>query len=155
MADAPDHAEIRVIPPVIFAAFLAAGLEAAHFLPGHLLPRAAATACGGALILASALVVQSALRAMRRARTTVHPHGRATALVRDGAFRVSRNPLYLGLLLLFAGLSFLANSPWMLALAAPLLAALRLIAIGPEERYLEARFGPAYRAYRAEVRRWL
>lgn len=150
-----DRANIRILPPLVLAGALVIGALAAWGLPGRLLAPRAANAVGALLILASLLIGMSALRAMRRARTSVDPRRPTTALVREGAFRLSRNPLYLGMLLLYAGVAFLVNSPWMLVLTAPLMAALWLAAIGPEERYLAAKFGEDYRAYRAEVRRWI
>lgn len=70
-------------------------------------------------------------------------------------FRLTRNPIYLSMMLLYVGLSLLVNSPWTLLLAIPTGSALCLAAIKPEERYLEAKFGDAYRHYRAAVPRWI
>jgi len=152
---APDKAGVKVLPPLILAAALLAGAAAAWLLPGRTLSRPAADAVGVLFILASLGIAQSALRAMRRLRTHVDPRKPTIALVREGAFRFSRNPLYLGMLLLYAGVAFLVNSPWMLVVTAPLMAALWLAAIEPEERYLAAKFGDEYRAYCGQVRRWL
>ena len=94
--------------------------------------------------------------AFRRSRTTVNPlhPEQATALVTRGVYRLSRNPMYAGmLLLLLAWATRLSNTA---ALAGPLLFALYItrFQIIPEERALTALFGEKYAAYRAKVRRW-
>jgi protein-S-isoprenylcysteine O-methyltransferase Ste14 len=91
----------------------------------------------------------------RRHRTGLLP-GRAThAMIEEGPYRLSRNPLYVGLLALYLGLALLAPTFWGLVL---LPAAVLLVdwgAIRPEERFLRARFGAAYDDYAGRVRRWL
>ena len=77
-----------------------------------------------------------------------------TALVDSGVFRFTRNPVYLSMVLLVIGVGLILNSSWSLLLAVPTGSALCLTAIRPEERYLEAKFGETYRAYRSEVPRW-
>ena len=72
----------------------------------------------------------------------------------SGVFRLTRNPVYLSMVLLVIGVGLLLNSLWSLLLAVPTGSALCLTAIRPEERYLEAKFGETYRAYRSEVPRW-
>lgn len=151
----PDTADIRILPPLILAITFLAGGVAARFLPGRILPTPAAIIAGVALVSAGLAIGLWGVRAMRRARTAVDPRKPTTAIVREGPFRFSRNPLYLSMLFLYAGVAFLANSPWMLLFTAPLMGALWLAAIRPEERYLEAKFGDEYRTYRARVRRWL
>ncbi len=89
-----------------------------------------------------------------RADTTVLPHKRVDRLVTEGAFRFRRNPIYMGEVLLFLGLAQATGNVWM-AIMAPLFAiAILVLAILPEERHLEARFGEAYLAYKARTRRW-
>jgi len=92
-----------------------------------------------------------------RARTTVNPtRPEATStLVATGAFRVTRNPMYLGLFLVLAGwAAHLANFA---ALAGPLLFAVYItrFQILPEERVLANKFGPDFEAYRLRTRRWI
>jgi protein-S-isoprenylcysteine O-methyltransferase Ste14 len=91
---------------------------------------------------------------LHRAETTVLPHRRVDRLVTEGAFRFRRNPIYMGEALVFLGLAQITGNIWM-AIMAPLFAILILVlAILPEERHLEARFGEAYLAYKARTRRW-
>ena len=89
-----------------------------------------------------------------RANTTVLPHRRVERLVTHGAFRFRRNPIYMGEVLVFLGLAQATGNIWM-AIMAPLFAlGVFALAILPEERHLEARFGDAYVDYKAGTRRW-
>lgn len=92
---------------------------------------------------------------MKRAGTDPRPSRPSTAIVTSGPFRFMRNPMYVGTTSLYAGVSLLANAVWPLVLLVPLLLVLRWGVVSREERYLEAKFGDSYRAYRAQVRRWL
>jgi protein-S-isoprenylcysteine O-methyltransferase Ste14 len=86
--------------------------------------------------------------------TTVQPTRRAARLVTEGAFRFRRNPIYMGEVLLLLGLAELSHNVW-LAVLAPLFAiAIQALAILPEERHLEARFGQDYLDYKERTRRW-
>jgi len=88
-------------------------------------------------------------------RTSILPGGSTTVLLQAGPFRLSRNPLYLGLVALDVGLSLLVPSFWALVLVPVGVAALFWGAIRPEERYLSAKIGVDYEDYCARVRRWL
>lgn len=92
---------------------------------------------------------------MVRAGTNVNPAKPATALVTTGPFRLSRNPLYVSLTLLYVGIALLFNAvmPWLLLPG--VLWVVQYGVIKREEAYLEGRFGQAYLDYAAKVRRWL
>ncbi len=77
------------------------------------------------------------------------------AIVSDGPFRRSRNPMYLSLVLMLAGIAGLLASIWFLAATPLLVLLLNRLAISPEEVYLTAKFGQPYTAYKARVRRWI
>jgi protein-S-isoprenylcysteine O-methyltransferase Ste14 len=79
----------------------------------------------------------------------------ATALVTAGPYRFTRNPVYIGFVLVYFGLSIVLTSVWVLLLLAPVLVILQRGVVKPEEAYLERKFGDAYRAYEARVPRWL
>jgi protein-S-isoprenylcysteine O-methyltransferase Ste14 len=91
----------------------------------------------------------------RRAATTILPHRGSTALVTDGPFEKSRNPIYVGYVALTLGVGLAFGNPWAIGLAAVVGVGLQKLAIEPEERHLAARFGADYAAYRARVPRWL
>src|SRR5262249_44808441 len=78
-----------------------------------------------------------------------------TALVVDGIYGRTRNPLYLGGTLVYLGLSVAAGSLWSIVLMVPLLWVINVGVIAREERYLERKFGDVYRAYKRRVRRWV
>ena len=97
----------------------------------------------------------AAERQFVRAGTPVRPFTEPVALVSDGMFRLSRNPMYLGLILVLTGAALLLSSPLAL-LAAPAYGWwVQRRFIAREERLLEERFGDAYRAYCLRVRRWV
>ena len=77
------------------------------------------------------------------------------ALVTTGIHGWSRNPIYLGMFLVYGGIGIVVRSPWILILALPLAITMRYGVVAREEAYLERRFGGAYRDYKARVRRWL
>jgi protein-S-isoprenylcysteine O-methyltransferase Ste14 len=97
----------------------------------------------------------AALGRFRRAGTPVCTNRPTTALVTVGIYRRTRNPMYVALTLLYAGIALAADSFWALALLAPLLLLMRYGVIAREERYLAREFGARYLEYRAAVRRWL
>lgn len=110
---------------------------------------------GGLLVLAGVGLMLAAVAQMRRARTTVNPRGQPAALVTGGVFRLSRNPIYLGDVLVLLGVTlWLATPPGLLVVAGmvPLLTRRFIL---PEERRLAARFGAAFTGWCGRVRRWL
>ncbi|SRR6266851_3802901 len=156
---APDVAGVIALPPLIFLAFLAAAtvLEAVVPLPvlaAHALARYLA---GAALALAACgfVMIGMGTRRFLAAGTNIPPSLPTTALVVEGIYERTRNPLYLGTTLVYLGLSVAAGSLWAIVLVVPLLWVITVGVIAREERYLERKFGDAYRAYKARVRRWV
>jgi protein-S-isoprenylcysteine O-methyltransferase Ste14 len=153
MADAPSY---RIWPPVALGVPLVAGFVLTASVGDPVaLPPAASRVVALVLIVVFALWNGWALWLMGRHRTALLPGGSTTTILDRGPFRVSRNPLYLGLIALTAGLALLWPSFWGLVLIPVGIAALWWGAIAPEERYLAEEFGDEYTAYRARVRRWL
>ena len=91
----------------------------------------------------------------RRLGTPPEPWKPTTALATGGLYRLSRNPIYVGFAVTYLGFAVAMDSPVALALLIPCLIVVDRFVIAREERYLEGRFGDAFRAYRNEVRRWL
>jgi len=150
-----DKANVIAPPPLIAAVALAVGYLGQRLDPRPMLPEAIAPWLGIGLLLVSLVIATSALGELHKARTPFDPRKATTAIVRTGAFRFSRNPLYVSLALVYLGVAALCNSLWMGLLFLPVLGILRFGVIGREERYLERKFGDEYRRYRAGVRRWL
>ena len=96
-----------------------------------------------------------AMLTFRRARTAILPSNPASTIVTNGPYRISRNPMYVGLTLVYIGLSLLTRMAWPLVLLPIVLAALYVFVIRREERYLRAAFGEEYRMYQQRVRRWI
>ena len=120
---------------------------AAHPFPRYL--------AGAALAAAGFVMIVMGARRFQAAGTNVPPNLPTTALVVDGIYRRTRNPLYLGATLVYLGLGVGAGSLWAIGLVVPLLWVINTGVIAREERYLERKFGEAYRAYKARVRRWV
>jgi protein-S-isoprenylcysteine O-methyltransferase Ste14 len=110
---------------------------------------------GAVLLIVSAVLARWAFVALRHAGTSANPYRPSAALTIAGPFRFSRNPIYLAMTGLYFGASLLVNSVWPLLLLAPLLVVMRWGVILREERYLSAKFGEVYTAYKSGVRRWL
>lgn len=99
----------------------------------------------------------AALASFRRVRTSVNPMvpSKATRLVTDGVFAVSRNPMYLGLLLLLIGWALWLGSASVWLVPPAFVAFITIAQILPEERALDQLFGAQYLAYRRRVARWV
>lgn len=144
---------VRIPPPVMVGAAILGAWLLRRAAP---LPLGAALPVPGIIVLLAALaLIGWALLVMVRAGTDPRPDKPDAALVEAGPFRISRNPIYLGFVLAAAGIALRWGDPWgWLAVLASLTVLDRLV-IAREEAYLAARFGAAYDAYRARVRRWL
>ena len=148
---------VVVHPPLLYGGALVTAL-----LLDWLLPLGLLTGLGNLRFVLAALfglpgtaIAAMAVLQFHRARTQVPTFRPASALVTDGLYRYSRNPIYVALILLQIALALLISSSWML-LFTPLLAVITdLGVIRREEAYLDAKFGDSYRAYKQSVRRWL
>ena len=107
------------------------------------------------LIIGGLLLDGAAAGYFRRLGTAVEPWKPSTVLATDGLYRFSRNPIYLGFAITYVGLAVAMDSVLVLLLLIPCLLVVDRFVIQREERYLSAKFGPDYDAYRARVRRWL
>jgi protein-S-isoprenylcysteine O-methyltransferase Ste14 len=154
--DKLDAPTFRIWPPIALGVPFLLGLAlTATFEDPVVIPLEMSRIVGTALTLMFAIWNGWTLSVMAAHRTAILPSGSTNVLLRSGPFRVSRNPLYLGLIALDAGGALLMPSVWALLLVPVGVAALRWGAIGPEERYLAVKFGADYQAYRTSVRRWL
>jgi protein-S-isoprenylcysteine O-methyltransferase Ste14 len=147
--------EHRIPPPVV--ALLCAG--AMWLMAGEAAAPAATLQIGGAILLGGAglAVMLAGVLSFSRAKTTVNPlkPDSATALVTSGVYRYTRNPMYLGMLLVLAGWAAFLAAPAALAGVLAFWLYIGRFQIRPEERALAALFGQAYADYQARVLRWL
>jgi len=151
----PDTAQVLVLPPLVYGGAFVMGLLLHLVSPLHIPPTTLARGIGVVCVLVSLPLALATLRVLSRAHTPVDPMKPTTALVTEGPFRYSRNPIYVALTLLYLGVAFLVNALWILLLVVPAVVVIRYGVIAREEAYLTRKFGDPYRQYTAQVRRWL
>ncbi len=154
-----DTAGVIVRPPYLYLGALLVGLVATWIFP---VPLVGDGITFGGRVFVGALLVAGGIAIARMGRrklldsgTQVSPYKPSTALVTDGIYRFSRNPLYVCLTAIYLGLSLVFDSLWAMALLIPVLITMRYGVIAREEVYLEKKFGEPYRQYKQQVRRWL
>ena len=159
-----DSPRVRIPPPIVYLGALLLGIAVDKLLGTRSgLARLQGVGLGAEVrvwiavaVLAAGLIIGLlAAGLFHRAGTDVKPWRSSTALVTDGPYRWTRNPMYLGMTLVYVGLALAADSPAALLLFIPVLFVIQTQVIAREERYLEGKFGDEFRAYRARVRRWL
>lgn len=153
-----DAAGPVIRPPLLFAGCLILGLVLDRALPfAFAVPEGAwlRWMAGGGLLFFGIVVFAAGLWSFSRAGTPVPGNRPVRALVTTGIHGVSRNPIYLGMFSIYAGIGLAALSPWTVILLLPLAIVMRYGVVAREEAYLERRFGDSYRDYKARVRRWL
>jgi protein-S-isoprenylcysteine O-methyltransferase Ste14 len=158
MEKAPrDSAGVIAPPLIIFAVILALGLILRWVYPVGFIPfpAMAGKAVGASLLAVSGPPALYSAVLMRRRKTAIDPGKSTTAIVSDGPFGYTRNPLYVSLLLLFLGIAVLLDSLWLLLFLPVLFLALNFGVVVREERYLERKFGEEYLKYKKRVRRWI
>jgi protein-S-isoprenylcysteine O-methyltransferase Ste14 len=154
-ADAPDHANVRIPPPLIFAAGLIAGLLLERVLPLVLLPPALIWVAAPIFLLLGIVLTAWSTWIFHRHRTTPIPVRPTTTLVMSGPYRFTRNPMYVSMVCFYLAFALWFNIFWALIALPAVIGIVHVYVIGREERYLERKFGDDYREYRARVRRWL
>jgi|TARA_R100000005_G_scaffold96705_2_gene86393 protein-S-isoprenylcysteine O-methyltransferase Ste14 len=151
----PDHAGVRIPPPLIFLTFLVAGLLLDSGWIRGVLPPLPFTIAGAILFLAALALLLLSAEKFHRAKTHLEPWKPTTQIITNGIYRYSRNPIYLSMAIAYAGISTAAASWTAIILLIPCLFIIHYYVIMKEEAYLEDKFGKEYLAYRAKVRRWL
>lgn len=149
--------ELRIPPPVVGLTFAAGMWAVAHVPPMLPLSRPARLPVAALLGVLGAAVAIGGVVSFRRARTTVNPlkPETSTALVSSGVYSFTRNPMYLGMVLVLFAWAVYLSSIW--SLVGPVFFALYItrFQIVPEERALDGLFGAPFAEYRQRVRRWL
>ncbi len=150
-----DSAGVRFPPPILtFIPFLT-GLSFDRHLTRYQPPPLLSHVAGSIIALAGLALSTSSISLFRHKRTTLRTDRTSNTLVVDGAYRFTRNPIYLGFVTLYLGLALLLRSPGALLLWPLAILLLDRIVIRREERYLTRRFTDQYLAYKTHVRRWL
>jgi len=154
----PDHPPVVVRPPILFGGTLVLALileGLAPLGPGLGGGAGRAVAVGLSIAVLGGAVLAVAANRFSQAETNLPTWKPTIALVENGPYRFSRNPIYIGLLLIYFGLATALTSVWALLFLPALLAVVHYGIVLREESYLTKKFGAPYKSYQARVPRWL
>jgi protein-S-isoprenylcysteine O-methyltransferase Ste14 len=155
---AQDSARVIAPPPLIGVGALLIGLALDWILPTDVvtavLPLWTRLVLGGVLVVGGFALMQTAKRAFQQLGTEVKPWLPSTQIVASGPYRRMRNPMYVAGVLIIGGLALALASDWILVMLVPTAVVLHYGVVLREERYLERKFGDAYRQYREAVPRY-
>lgn len=155
MSRDPDTAKIVMFPPALVGGMMVLGFFLDWLHPIPLFSLWLARSLAGVLMLCSVLLAFSAQRVMSRAGTSVRPDRPTTAVVTDGPYRWTRNPIYIAELGVYLAVALWVNGLAPVILFPVLVVALHWGVVRREEEYLSEKFGEPYRAYLTQVRRWI
>jgi len=153
---ARDGANVWFPPPALYAGAVLLGIAlqwlwALGFVRGSTLR----IVLGAALISAGVALLVGAFSVFRRIGQHPDPRKPTPIIARDGPYRLTRNPMYVGLSLIQLGLGIALENAWIVMLLVPVVILIHYGAILPEERYLERKFADEYTSFKASVRRWI
>ena len=154
-----DGADVRVFPPAIPLVAILAGVGFQYVWPiniGAAIPELVRYWIGGTILAGAILLFGGwSVLLMRRSGQSENPWKPTTQIIERGPYRLTRNPMYLQMVIACVGVAVILGNVWILLLAFVCAWALQVLAILPEEEYLERKFGEQYLAYKKRVRRWL
>lgn len=152
-----DSAQVRFPPPLVYAGMLFLGFAVGRLIgrPAVGLDMMTGSVIGILLALTGTVVMLAAIGVFRKLGNNLEPWRPATTVVSTGVYRFTRNPMYLGMALIFTALALIFDSLAALLLLPAVIIIIQTQVIAREERYLEAKFGETYLAYKQQVRRWL
>ena len=140
-------------PPVIFLCAVLIGIALNLAWPVHFMPRNI-WVLEFVVVVSAVVLFLLSYREFRAAGTSVRGSTSSTTIVRNGTYRLSRNPIYVAFILFVLGLSIWLNDFWMLVTLFPAVGIIAKVVIPREERFLERNFSDQYLSYKASVRRW-
>jgi len=149
--------ELKIPPPIVALLVAGAMWKGSLVLPASTAPGTFHALAALLLALAGGVVALSGIISFRRAKTTVNPMRpeKTVSLVTGGVYKFTRNPMYLGLLLVLIALAVYLSSVWLLVGPVIFVLYMNRFQIAPEERALLLMFGESYTTYHSRVRRWL
>ena len=152
-----DGASVKIPPPVVYlAAVIVGGLVDRYLLSEPLGLPVAVRFGAAAVATASGIgVMAAAIGLFRRTGQDPKPWESTPEIISTGVYRFTRNPMYVGMALLQAGIGLALASAWIIALIPAVLVVVYTTAVRHEEAYLEEKFGTAYLSYKSSVRRWI
>jgi protein-S-isoprenylcysteine O-methyltransferase Ste14 len=149
-------ANVHIPPPLVYIGFIVLGALLQYTIAPIPFPGDAWIRIVGVIIVVAGLVlIFSALATFRRTGQDPKPWTPSPELIVQGPYRSTRNPMYVGLACILVGLGLALNNLWFLLLAAVALLVVHFIAVLPEEKYLNEKFGSSYKEYRTKVRRYI
>ena len=155
MSEHKDHADVKIHPPVLMVIHVALAYLAKWTIPVWFTVPGALQNFGFALVVLGFLLGVGAFLEFRKARTTIDPHGSVTSIITSGVYRFTRNPIYLGFVLMLIGLPLNSGTVWGIVLVPVFIYLMNRLVIEREETYLGKKFGEVYTSYKSSVRRWL
>ncbi|MEP7137121.1 MAG: isoprenylcysteine carboxylmethyltransferase family protein [Chloroflexota bacterium] len=150
-----DHAQVLLNPFLIYIALAIGAVLLQRLLPLPFIAQPNASIIGIIIMVINIPIGLTAVKGMFASKTSPNPHRPTTALVFSGPYRFSRNPMYIGLTLLYAGLASFFQLPWGLLSLPIVIWLITIWVIVPEEKYLEQKFDSEYLSYKSRVRRWI
>lgn len=154
-SDPDDHAGVITHPPILYAGLLLAGWGIGTLWPLGLGLGDAGVWLGAGLVVVAFAIIGACAMGFRKSGTSLPTNLPTTAIVTEGLYRYSRNPIYIGLSLAYLGLALVLDAGWALVLLPVVLVLMNEGVIKREEAYLARKFGRPYLDYKAKVRRWL
>ncbi len=153
----PDAAAVRLPPPLVYLGAVIAGVLCQAFLVALRFELGAALRIGASafFVLLGVAMLAGAIGLFRRTGQDPQPWKPTPVIVSSGVYRLTRNPMYVGMAAIQLGIGIGAQNGWILLLLPVVLAIVYASAIRHEEAYLERKFGAAYLDYKRSVRRWL
>ena len=154
---AEPAARVRFPPPLVFLGGILLGVACAYLLMPAPVPfgRTMGVIGGVVLLVAGVAFILAARIHFTRTGQSPIPWKPSPSLILRGPYRFTRNPMYVGMTLIELGVGLAVNNLWISAFAVAALVTVHFIAVRPEERYLSEKFGDSYKAYLAQVRRYL
>lgn len=149
-----DSAGVVLLPPYMFLGALALSLLFHLLIPWQVLDDNTSRAFGILFLGGGIALVTLAIKGFKAANTPIPPNTPARHLVEDGVYNYCRNPMYVGLFLIYGAIGLIFSIGWIFLFMPALIIYMRLFVIPREEAYLERRFGDVYLAYCRRVGRW-
>ena len=150
-----NHARVPFPPPLLFLGLFLLSVGLNLVVPITVTSPLLRQGAGVLTVVAGLAIGWWAIFCMKRAHTSPDPGQPTAALVTTGPYRITRNPIYLGLSLAMLGFSLMAGTWWGLLLMPILLLLVTRLIVRVEEAYLLSRFGKRYEDYLSRVHRWI
>ena len=155
MAKEKDNPGVIAPPPLIFLSGLLIGVAISWHYPVAILPDFAGYLIGGVLVIFGLGIIFNARSKMAKVGTNIEPWEPTTAILSDGIYGISRNPVYVAMIFIYLGVVLIFNLFWLLPPLVLVLIVMHFGVILREEKYLERKFGGEYLRYKKRVRRWI